>query len=97
MGVFLSGGVDSSVVAALAARHYQRLHSFSIGFEESAWSELDYARRVASHLGLEHHEIIVHPMDVLKILPRLVWHYGQPFGDAAAVPTYMVSRWQGSM
>ena len=91
VGVFLSGGVDSSLVAALAARHHQGLHSFSVGFEESAWSELDYARRVASHLGLEHHEIIVHPRDVLKILPRLVWHYGQPFGDASAVPTYMVS------
>jgi asparagine synthase (glutamine-hydrolysing) len=91
VGVFLSGGVDSSLVAALAAHHHQGLHSFSVGFEESAWSELDYARRVASHLGLKHHEIIVHPRDVLKILPTLVWHYGQPFGDAAAVPTYMVS------
>ena len=97
VGVFLSGGVDSSLVAALAARHQQGLRSFSVGFEESAWSELDYARRVASHLGLEHHEIIVHPRDVLKILPRLVWHYGQPFGDASAVPTYMVSSWRGSM
>ena len=91
VGVFLSGGVDSSLVAALAARHHQGMHSFSVGFEESAWSELDYARRVASHLGLEHHEIIVHPRDVLKVLPRLVWHYGQPFGDASAVPTYLVS------
>jgi asparagine synthase (glutamine-hydrolysing) len=91
VGVFLSGGVDSSLVAALAARHHQGLHSFSVGFQEAAWSELDYARKVASHLGLEHHEIIVHPRDVLKILPRLVWHYGQPFGDDAAVPTYMVS------
>ena len=47
--------------------------------------------RWRDHLGLEHHEIIVHPRDVLKILPKLVWHYGQPFGDASAVPTYMVS------
>lgn len=91
VGVFLSGGVDSSLVAALAARQHPGLHSFSVGFEEAAWSELSYARKVASHLGLEQHEIIVHPRDVLKILPRLVWHYGQPFGDASAVPTYMVS------
>jgi asparagine synthase (glutamine-hydrolysing) len=91
VGVFLSGGVDSSLVAALAARHHQGLRSFSVGFEESAWSELDYARRVARHLGLEHYEIIVHPTDVLKILPALVWHYGQPFGDASAVPSYIVS------
>lgn len=92
VGVFLSGGVDSSLVAALAARHQPGLHSFSVGFEESAWSELEFARKVASHLGLEHHETIVRPKDVLKILPKLVWHYGQPFGDASAVPTYMVSR-----
>ena len=92
VGVFLSGGVDSSVVAALAARHHPGLHSFSVGFEESEWSELDYARSVASHLGLEHHEIIIHPRDVLKTLPRLLWHYGQPFGDASAVPSHMVSR-----
>jgi asparagine synthase (glutamine-hydrolysing) len=91
VGVFLSGGVDSSLVAALAARQHPGLHSFSVGFEEAAWSELDYARKVASHLGLEHHEIIVHPKDVLRILPRLVWHYGQPFGDASSVPTYMLS------
>lgn len=92
VGVFLSGGVDSSLVSALAARHHPGLHSFSVGFEEEAWSELDYARKVANHLGLEHHEIIVQPRDVLKVLPKLVWHYGQPFGDASAVPTYMVSK-----
>lgn len=92
VGVFLSGGVDSSLVAALAARHHPGLHSFSVGFEESAWSELEFARKVAIYLGLEHHETIVHPKDVLKILPGLVWHFGQPFGDSAAVPTYIVSR-----
>jgi asparagine synthase (glutamine-hydrolysing) len=92
VGVFLSGGVDSSLVAALAARHHPRLHSFSVGFEESGWSELEYARTVASHLGLEHHETIVRPMDVLKILPKLVWDFGQPFGDASAVPTFMLSN-----
>ena len=91
VGVFLSGGVDSSLVAALAARHSPGLHSFSVGFEESAWSELEYARRVADHLGLEHHETIIRPTDVLKILPRLIWHYGQPFGDASAVATHLLS------
>ena len=67
------------------------MHSFSVGFEESAWSELEYAKRVADHLGLQHHETIVRPADVLKILPRLVWHYGQPFGDASAVATHLLS------
>lgn len=92
VGVFLSGGVDSSLISALAARHHSGLQSFSVGFEETAWSELEYARAVASYLGLEHHEIIVRPRDVLKVLPKLVWQYGQPFGDASAVPTYLVSR-----
>ena len=91
VGVFLSGGVDSSLVAAMAVRHYRGMHSFSAGFEEAAWNELPFARKVADHLGLQHHETIVRPADVLKILPTLVWHYGQPFGDASAVPTYLVS------
>lgn len=93
VGVFLSGGVDSSLVAALAARqHAPGLHSFSIGFDETEWSELDHARQVANHLGLTHHETILRATDVLRVLPRLVWHYGQPFGDASAVPTYIVSQ-----
>jgi len=92
VGVFLSGGVDSSLVAALAVRHHPRMHSFSVGFEEESWSELQFARKVAKHLDLEHHETLVRPRDVLAVLPRLVWQYGQPFGDASAVPTYIVSR-----
>lgn len=92
VGVFLSGGVDSSLIAALAVRHRPGLHSFSVGFAETAWSELEFARKVAIHLGLVHHEIIIRPDDILKVLPKLVWQYGQPFGDASAVPTYLVSR-----
>lgn len=91
VGVLLSGGVDSSLVAGLAARHREKLHSFSVGFDEAGWSELAYARKVAQHLGLEHHEVIVRAADVLKVLPRLVWHYGQPFGDASAVPMHLVA------
>ena len=92
VGVLLSGGVDSSLIAALAARHQPALHSFSVGFEEAGWSELRFARQVANHLGLEHHETFVRAKDVLNTLPDLVWHYGQPFGDASAVPTYLVSK-----
>jgi asparagine synthase (glutamine-hydrolysing) len=91
VGVFLSGGVDSSLIAALATHHHAKMHSFSVGFDEAAWSELEFARKVANHLGLEHHETVIHPIDVLKTLPRLIWHYGQPFGDPSAVPTYIVS------
>jgi asparagine synthase (glutamine-hydrolysing) len=68
------------------------MHSFSAGFEEGECRELAYSRKVASHLGLNHHETIVRPENVLRILPRLVWQYGQPFGDASAVPTHLLSR-----
>lgn len=92
VGIMLSGGVDSSVVAAFAARHHPRIHSFSVGFDESEYNELPFARKVAEHLGLQHHETIIYPRDVLSNLPKLVWQYGQPFGDPSAIPTYMVAK-----
>jgi asparagine synthase (glutamine-hydrolysing) len=91
VGVFLSGGVDSSIVAALAARHQPGIHSFCVGFTEAGWSELEFARLVSAHIGSQHHEAIVRPEDVLRVLPGLVWHHGQPFGDPSAVPTYVAS------
>jgi asparagine synthase (glutamine-hydrolysing) len=92
VGAFLSGGVDSSLVAALAVRRAPGMASFSIGFEEAGWSELPYSRKVAKHLDMDHHELVVRANDVLRVLARLVWHFGQPFGDASAVPTYLLSR-----
>ena len=65
VGVFLSGGVDSSLIAAMAARHRPKLPAFSLGFCETDFSELPYARRVAAHLGLPHHVIEVGVKDVL--------------------------------
>lgn len=92
VGVFLSGGVDSSLVAALAAHQHPDIQAFSLGFAEEDFSELPYARRVAEHLGLKHHTIRIDIDDVLACLPHLVAQYGQPFGDASAVPSYMVAR-----
>lgn len=92
VGVFLSGGVDSSVVAAVAARHQARLRSFSVGFDEPHHNELPYARRVAETLKTEHHEVVLRVGDVIELLPALVEAYDQPFGDASAVPTHAVSR-----
>jgi len=92
VGVFLSGGVDSSLVAALAARHRPSIPAFSLGFAEAEYSELPHARRVAEHLGLEHHTTEIGVDDVLACLPHLVVQYGQPFGDASAVPSYLVAR-----
>ncbi|KAF1722003.1 asparagine synthase (glutamine-hydrolyzing) [Pseudoxanthomonas wuyuanensis] len=94
-GAFLSGGLDSSTVVALMARHLaQPVKTFTIGFKEAAYSELDDARRVASHLGTEHHELVVEP-DAVSLLEKLVWHFDEPFADSSAVPTFLVSELAG--
>jgi asparagine synthase (glutamine-hydrolysing) len=91
-GAFLSGGTDSSVVAALMARNMsQPLKTFSIGFREAAFNELPDARRVAEHIGADHHELVVEA-DAVGLLDRLVWHFDEPFGDPSAVPTFLVSQ-----
>lgn len=92
LGAFLSGGVDSSVVVALMAQESEKpVKTFSIGFEEQDFSELKYAKRVAEHVGAEYHEFIVRP-NALEVLPTLVEHYGEPYADSSAIPTYYVSR-----
>jgi asparagine synthase (glutamine-hydrolysing) len=92
LGAFLSGGLDSSaVVAMMAALSDQPVRTFSVGFEESEYSELADARLVAKYLGTDHHEMVVKP-SALEILPELVWHLDEPFGDSSAVPTYYVCR-----
>ena len=92
LGAFLSGGVDSSMVVALMAQESEKpVKTFSIGFEEQDYSELKYAKRVAEHLGAEYNEFIVRP-NALDVLPTLVEHYGEPYADPSAIPTYYVSK-----
>jgi asparagine synthase (glutamine-hydrolysing) len=92
LGAFLSGGIDSSAVVALMAQESsEQVKTFSIGFDEQDYSELHHARRLAEHVGADHHEFIVRP-DALEILPTLVEHYGEPFADSSAIPTYYVAR-----
>jgi asparagine synthase (glutamine-hydrolysing) len=91
-GAFLSGGLDSSVVVALMSRHLaQPVRTFSIGFKEAAYNELSDARRVAAHLGTEHHELVVEP-DAVDLLTQLVWYLDEPFADSSAVPTFLVAK-----
>src|SRR5258707_13750957 len=92
LGAFLSGGIDSSAVVALMSEESsERIKTFSIGFDEKDFSELHHARRVAEHVGSEHHEFVVQP-DAMEVLPILVEHYGEPYADSSAVPTYYVAR-----
>jgi len=92
LGAFLSGGIDSSVVVALMAHCAgEPIKTFSIGFEDEDVSELKHARRVAKHLGTDHHEFIVRP-HALDVLPRLVWQMDEPFADASMLPTAQVSE-----
>jgi asparagine synthase (glutamine-hydrolysing) len=92
VGVLLSGGVDSAALAALAAAESGAgVKTFSIGFEEGSFDELERARLVAERYRTEHHELVLRP-DAAELLPELVGAFDEPFGDSSAVPTYLVSR-----
>jgi len=93
LGVFLSGGIDSSAVAAFAARHFPgRLKTFSIGFEDPSFDETAHARRVARVLDTDHQEEILDPRAALDLVTRLPELLDEPLGDASFLPTYLLSR-----
>ncbi|MEW5858696.1 MAG: asparagine synthase C-terminal domain-containing protein, partial [Cyanobacteriota bacterium] len=92
LGAFLSGGIDSATVVALMAQESAKpVKTFSIGFEEEEYNELPYAKLIAERYQTEHHEFLVKPV-AAEILPLLVRHYGEPFADSSALPTYYVSQ-----
>jgi asparagine synthase (glutamine-hydrolysing) len=94
VGAFLSGGVDSAAVVALMRRHATGpVKSFSIGFDVGgSYSELSDARETASALGTDHYEFVADHVDLVETLRTLVYHYDEPFGDAAGFPIYLLSR-----
>lgn len=92
LGVFLSGGLDSSIVTATAAEILDEpVETFSMGFDVETQSELGHARTVADHFDTDHHEYSISP-DAVSVLPELVDAYEMPFGDSSALPTYLISR-----
>jgi asparagine synthase (glutamine-hydrolysing) len=93
LGALLSGGMDSSsVVAHMVSASDRPVKTFSIGFADAGYDERPYARRVAEHLGTEHLADIVGAEDLAFILPKLVRHYGEPYADPSAVPSYYLAR-----
>jgi asparagine synthase (glutamine-hydrolysing) len=93
LGAHLSGGIDSSIVVALMAEAMSEpVKTFSVGFEESNFSELKFARQVAQRYGTDHHEFILTFGDIPKTLTRLAQHFGEPFADPSALPLYHLSQ-----
>ena len=92
IGAFLSGGVDSSAVSVLMAKFTDHLKTFTIGLNEEGYDESPYAREVADIIKSVHFDKIVTPGHIENLLPKLVWHYDEPFADSSAVPTYYISN-----
>ena len=92
LGVFLSGGIDSSAVAAMMTQLGSEVKSFSVGFADRSFDESGYARQVARHLGTDHHELVLEPGMLLGLIPKLPELLDEPLGDASIIPTYLLSE-----
>jgi asparagine synthase (glutamine-hydrolysing) len=93
LGVFLSGGIDSTALAALMAKtRLDQIKTFAVGFADREADERPYARLAASSIGAEHHDTVVTPEAFFDVLPRLVWHEDEPIAFASSVPLYYVAR-----
>lgn len=93
VGVFLSGGYDSSYVTALLQKNQkEKIKTFTIGFEDINYNEANYARKIANHIGTDHHEYYCTRDDAKKVISKLPLIYDEPFGDSSAIPTYLVSK-----
>jgi asparagine synthase (glutamine-hydrolysing) len=93
VGMFLSGGIDSSLVTALLQKEYSTpLKTFTIGFHEKKFNEANWAKKVANHLGTDHTELYCTPKDAFEVIAKLPEMYDEPFGDSSAIPTFLVSR-----
>jgi len=97
VGVFLSGGYDSSVVTGVLQKNStQKIKTFTIGFDVKKWDEAPYAKQIAAHLGTDHHEYYCTTKEAQELFTRLPELYDEPFGDSSAIPTTLVSRFARS-
>jgi asparagine synthase (glutamine-hydrolysing) len=92
LGAFLSGGIDSSIVVSeMAAASSQPVKTYSIGFAEEEYNELPRAREIAERFATDHHEFMVEP-DAMELVPKLVAHYGEPYADSSAIPSFYLAE-----
>src|SRR6185437_5782109 len=92
VGAFLSGGIDSTAIAALAREHNPKLLTFTTGFERAGFSEIDVAAESAAAIGVQHITKVVTPQEMMDTLPLIVWYLDDPVADPALVPLYFIAR-----
>ncbi len=92
VGSFLSGGIDSSIIASIAKKYHPSIKTFSVGFEHEGFSEIDVEKETADKLGVENISYIISPEEYMQELPKIMWHADDPLADPACVPLYFVSR-----
>ncbi len=92
VGIFLSGGIDSSTVCALLSKESVKLKTFTVGFHEKEYNEAKFAKKISEYLGTEHTEFYCTPKETFEIIHKLPEIYDEPFGDSSAIPTYLISK-----
>ncbi|WP_203288474.1 asparagine synthase (glutamine-hydrolyzing) [Metabacillus sp. cB07] len=92
VGSFLSGGVDSSIIASIARKYHPGLKTFSVGFRQSGYSEIDVAKETAAAIGVENVSYYVDHEEFMRELPKIIWHMDDPVADPASIPLYFVAR-----
>ncbi|MGM0754565.1 MAG: asparagine synthase (glutamine-hydrolyzing) [Bacillota bacterium] len=92
VGSFLSGGIDSSFIVSVAKEFHPELKTFSVGFEQDGFSEVDVAKETADKLGLQNFSAVISPEEYMNELPKIVWHLDDPLADPAAIPLYFVAK-----
>ncbi len=92
VGSFLSGGIDSSIIASIAKEFHPGIKTFSVGFEHNGFSEIDVAKETADKLGLENISRIITPQEYMNEIPKIMWHMDDPLADPACVPLYFVAQ-----